>query len=289
MPKNADLPPRAGAGFKPAHFEDILSANLENAWFEIHAENYMGAGGPFHRILERLREDFALSVHGVGLSIGAAGPLDKDHLERLKYLCHRYQPEAFSEHLAWSSHSSGFLNDLLPLPYTEETLDTVCSHILQVQDVLGRPMLLENPSSYLSFAESTIPETEFLSEITKRTGCGLLLDVNNVYVSATNLNFDPDDYLSAFPFDEVAEIHLAGHATEEIEGEDILLIDAHDRPVSDPVWALYETVIRRTGPLPTLIEWDTDIPDWSVLRQDMDRANTVLEKAHSYRETANVA
>ncbi len=237
-----------------------------------------------------MRADYPLSVHGVGLSIGTAAPLDKDHLERLRRLCDRYEPDSFSEHLAWSSHSAGFLNDLLPLPYTEETLATVCTHIHQVQDVLKRSMLLENPSSYLSFAETTIPETEFLAEISRRTGCRLLLDVNNVYVSARNLNFDPLLYLEAFPLEEVAEIHLAGHATEEMEeGGDALLIDAHDRPVADPVWDLFETVIKRSGPLPTLIEWDTDIPDWIVLKQEMDQANRLLDKVSTGGEVSYVA
>ncbi|MCL4676626.1 MAG: DUF692 domain-containing protein, partial [Pararhodobacter sp.] len=247
-------------------------------FYEVHAENYMGAGGAPHAMLERLRRDHALSVHGVGLSIGGAGPLDGDHLARLRSLLDRYQPASFSEHLAWSSHGAAWLNDLLPMPYTDRTLATICDHIDQTQEVLGRRMLLENPATYVTFDESTWSETAFLSEIARRTGCGLLLDVNNVFVSATNHRTDPRAYLADVPLDRVGEIHLAGHEAEELD-DGPLLIDSHSRPVADPVWALYSEVIARTGPLPSLIEWDNDLPPFDVLLVEAARAATILKGA----------
>ena len=273
------LPPRPGVGFKPEHFAEIDSTRQPVGFFEIHAENYMGAGGPPHAKLTRLREDYALSVHGVGLSIGATQPLDCDHLARLRILCDRYQPESFSEHLAWSSHGEIFLNDLLPLPYTEETLALVADHIDEVQDTLGRQMLLENPATYLLFAESTIEETDFLHALAERTGCGLLLDVNNVFVAATNHNLDPYAYLARFPLDHVREIHLSGHSETVDDLGATLLIDSHDTPVKDPVWGLYETVIASTGPVATLIEWDNDVPAWPALRREAELAGAILDRA----------
>ncbi len=272
------LPALAGIGFKPQHFHAIQSTKPPLGFFEVHAENFMGAGGLPHAQLTALRQDYPLSLHGVGLSIGGADALNRDHLARLKALCDRYDPASFSEHLAWSSHGGDYLNDLLPLPYTPETLATVCAHITQVQDVLGRRMLLENPSTYVLFAQSTIPETEFLAEITRQTGCGLLLDVNNVFVCATNHRTDGQSYLADFPFDAVGEIHLGGH-TEETLPSGPLLIDAHGAPVADPVWALYAQVLARTGPMPTLIEWDNDVPDWPVLLAEADRAQTHIDRA----------
>ena len=273
----ARLPATAGLGFKPAHFEQIRADRRRVGFFEIHAENYMGAGGLPHAQLAALRADHALSLHGVGLSIGGAAPLDRDHLARLKTLCDRYAPASFSEHLAWSSHDGAYLNDLLPLPYTEETLATVCAHVDQVQDTLGRQMLLENPATYVLFAQSTIPETEFLRIIAARTGCGLLLDVNNLFVSCTNHRRDPWAMLEDFPLGAVGEIHLGGHAVEHLPSGP-LLIDAHGSPVADPVWALYADTIRRAGPLPTLIEWDNDLPDWPVLAAEADRASEILHR-----------
>jgi uncharacterized protein len=270
------LPPGAGVGFKPDHFDAIRSTRPALGFFEVHAENYMGAGGLPHAQLGALRADYALSLHGVGLSIGGADALDKDHLHRLRALCDRYQPESFSEHLAWSSHGGEYLNDLLPLPYTEETLARVSAHVAQLQDVLGRRILLENPSTYVLFEQSTIPETEFLAQLVARTGCGLLLDVNNVFVSATNHRTDPMAYLAAFPLDAVAEIHLGGHDEEQLPSGP-LLIDAHGSPVADPVWALYRAVLGRTGPLPTLIEWDNDLPAWPALLAEASRAQTLLD------------
>ena len=269
------LPSGPGLGFKPEHFAALRANPHPVEFIEIHAENYMGAGGPPHRMLDTLRADFSLSIHGVGLSIGGAA-LDKDHLARLKTLIDRYQPASFSEHLAWSSHGV-FLNDLLPLPYTEETLALVCDHIDQVQDALGRTMLLENPSTYVLFEQSIIPEVEFLTRISRRTGCGLLLDVNNVFVSCTNHRADPRAYLSDFTMENVEEIHLGGHAEEDLE-DGPLLIDAHGSPVADPVWTLYAEVIARIGPRPTLIEWDNDVPEYQTLRDEALRAAAILNR-----------
>ncbi|PWE28354.1 hypothetical protein C4N9_12410 [Pararhodobacter marinus] len=270
------LPRRAGLGFKAEHFEAALQAPV--AFYEIHAENYLGAGGAPHAMLTQLRADHALSVHGVGLSIGGAGPLDRAHLARVKALVDRYQPASFSEHLAWSSHGAAWLNDLLPLPYTDETLARICAHVDAVQSALGRPMLLENPATYVTFAASTWSEPDFLSEVARRTGCGLLLDINNVFVSAINHRSDPRAYLADFPLAAVGEIHLAGHEAEDLPGGP-LLIDSHSRPVADPVWTLYAEVIARTGPLPTLIEWDNDVPAFDVLTDEARRADRIMEGA----------
>jgi uncharacterized protein len=274
-----NLPARAGVGFKPAHFHDILAAAQPIGFFEVHAENYMGAGGPPHAQLGALRERYALSVHGVGLSIGSMRPLDRDHLARLKMLCDRYAPESFSEHLAWSSHGDVYFNDLLPLPYTRQTLARVAEHVDEVQTTLGRTMLLENPSTYVRIAGSTIPEVDFLAEISRRTGCGLLLDVNNVFVSAKNHATQPLSYLDAFPLDRVKEIHLGGHDEEMDDAGAPLLVDTHGSPVADAVWTLYAHIIARTGPIATLIEWDNDVPDWPTLRAQAVAAQTVLAGA----------
>jgi len=281
--KPSQLPRRAGVGFKPEHFAAINGATQPIGFFEVHAENYMGAGGPPHAQLGRLRQDYALSIHGVGLSIGSMQPLDKEHLARLKIVCDRYEPESFSEHLAWSTHDTTFLNDLLPLPYTEGTLEQVCAHIDEVQTLLGRQMLLENPATYLLFEESTIEETEFLAEVARRTGCGLLLDVNNVFVAATNHHMDAQAYLKRFPVQWVREIHLSGHSETIDDAGAPLLIDSHDTPVKDPVWALYEELIRRTGPIASLVEWDNDVPEWLVLRAEAEAAEAILKRAAAHR------
>ena len=273
------LPDRAGVGLKPEHIDTILAERPDVGFFEIHAENYMGDGGPPHRRLEAIRALYPLSLHGVGLSIGSPRPLDKAHLARLAALAKRYEPGMFSEHLAWSSHDAGFLDDLLPLPYTEETLALVSAHVDETQEALGRRMWLENPSTYLLFAESAIPETEFLGEIARRTGCGLLLDVNNVEVSATNHGFDPIAYLDAFPLEHVGEMHLAGYAEAEDEAGHPLLIDAHDTPVRPGVWALYERLVASVGRRPTLVEWDNEVPAWSVLHEEARRADRHAAKA----------
>ena len=274
---HTSLPTRPGTGYKPQHFAAILQDAGPVAWLEIHAENYMGAGGRPLAQLRHLAERFPISVHGVGLSIGGEGPLDRDHLDRLKHLVGWLNPASFSEHLAWSTHDGAYLNDLLPVPYTASTLTRVCDHIDLVQELLGRRMLLENPSTYVAFTETAMAEVEFLSQIARRTGCGLLLDVNNVYVSGTNQNYDPMAYLDAFPLHLVGEIHLGGHDEDRDDHGNRLLIDSHGAEVVDPVWALYAHVIARSGPRPTLIEWDNDVPDWPVLMAEAARAARVLE------------
>lgn len=271
-----DVPNRAGVGYKAQHLDGILKAPETVGWLEIHAENYMGDGGRPIAQLRHLREQFPISCHGVGLSIGAEGPLDADHLARLKHLVGWLEPGLFSEHLAWSTHESHFLNDLLPVPYTQKVVDQVVRHIDQVQDTVGRQMLLENPSTYVAFTESDRSEIDFLTEVAKRSGCGLLLDVNNVFVSATNQNYSPEGYIDAFPTECVVEIHLGGHEEDADDHGATLLIDSHSREVVDPVWALYEYTLATCGPRPTLIEWDNDIPDWEVLAAEMTRADQIL-------------
>ena len=272
------VPASAGVGFKPGHLIAILDDPGSVGFLEVHAENYMGDGGPPHRTLERVRRDFPLSLHGVCMSIGGPRPLDEDHLARFAALCDRYEPGVISEHLAWSTHEDMFLNDLLPLPYTAATLDHVCDHVDRMQEVTGRRMLLENPATYVLFDNSTMSETDFLAAIVARTGCGLLLDINNVFVSATNHGYSARDYLKAFPLAHVGEIHLAGHTEQEDDEGALLLIDSHNRPVADPVWTLYDEVIARTGPIPTLVEWDSDLPDWPVLRAEAESANAILRR-----------
>ncbi len=270
------LPAMAGVGYKPQHFNDILSNPAPVGWLEIHAENYMSAGGRPLAQLRHLAEQFPISVHGVGLSIGGEAALDADHLARLKLLCDWLQPASFSEHLAWSTHDGAFLNDLLPLPYTAATLARVVEHIDHVQNVLGRTMLLENPSTYVAFTETDMDEVEFLTEISQQSGCGLLLDVNNVYVSAINQNYDPLGYIRAFPLHLVREIHLGGHDEDRDSAGRRLLIDSHGAEVVDPVWQLYAATLAQGGPKPTLIEWDNDVPDWPVLTAEAMRAAALL-------------
>ena len=270
------LPPAPGVGYKPQHFSNIMADPGPVQWLEIHAENYMGAGGRPLAQLRHLAARFPISVHGVGLSIGGEGPLDADHLARLRHLCDWLNPASFSEHLAWSTHEGTYLNDLLPLPYTAATLSRVADHIDQVQEALGRRMLLENPSNYLAFAQTEMDEIAFLTELARRTGCGLLLDVNNVFVSCINLATDPQTYIDTFPLDLVGEIHLGGHDEEHDDFGAPLLIDSHGRDVADPVWALYAHAIRRGGLRPTLIEWDTDVPEWPILAAEAARAASLL-------------
>ncbi len=272
------IPARAGVGLKPEHYAEILDTRPAIGWFEVHAENYMGAGGAPHHFLTAIREHYPLSVHGVGLSIGADAPLDTDHLNSLKQVCDRYEPGLVSEHLAWSTHDGVYLNDLLPVPYNAETLGRVCEHIDQVQEVLRRRMLLENPSTYIRFDGSEMSELDFLAAIVGRTGCGLLLDVNNVQVSATNHAYDAVAYIDAFPHQHVGEIHLGGHADDEGDDGEPLLIDDHGSAVADIVWNLYAHTISRCGPVPTLIEWDNDVPAWAVLMDEAARADIVLSE-----------
>mgnify|MGYP000500930124 FL=1 len=271
------LPPAPGVGYKPQHYAEIMDDPGPVGWLEIHAENYMGDGGRPLAQLRHLSERFPISVHGVGLSIGGEGRLDPDHLARLKHLCGWLDPASFSEHLAWSTHEGAFLNDLLPLPYTPATVARVADHIDELQEAIGRRMLLENPSSYLAFAESTMSETDFLREVVARTGCGLLLDVNNVFVSATNLGLDARAYVADFPIEAVGELHLGGHDEDEDDHGAPLLIDSHGREVADPVWALLDYTLARSGAKPVLIEWDNDVPDWPVLEAEAARAAKVLE------------
>lgn len=272
------LPTAVGVGFKPQHFADVMENPGPVTWLEVHAENYMGAGGRPIAQMKELAQKFAISAHGVGLSIGGEGPLDPAHLKRLRHLMDWLNPASFSEHLAWSSHGVYF-NDLLPLPYTTATLDRVADHINTVQQTLGRQMLLENPSSYLWFEDSTMSEVDFLAAVVDATGCGLLLDVNNVFISATNLKMGARDYIDAYPTDHVGELHLGGHDEDTDDAGAPLLIDSHGREVADPVWELYRYTLAQTGPTPTLIEWDNDVPDWSALRAEAERAAAAMALA----------
>ncbi|WP_339496803.1 MNIO family bufferin maturase [Pseudomonas canadensis] len=274
------LPRRAGLGLKHEHFMDVLETSPDIGFFEVHAENYMVAGGPFHHYLGLIREQYPLSLHGVGLSIGGDGPLDRAHLARLAALIERYQPHSFSEHLAWSSHGPVFLNDLLPLAYDSATLQRVCEHVDQVQSTLKRPMLLENPSTYLQFQRSTQDETDFISEIIRRTGCGLLLDVNNVYVSCINHQRDPLAYIDALPLHAVGEIHLAGFAEDTDSLGDRLLIDDHGAPIDNAVWQLYEKVLAQVGSVATLIERDNQVPAFGVLLAEAQQADWHLSQVN---------
>jgi hypothetical protein len=271
------LPARPGLGLKPQHYAQIIAEKPDLGFFEVHAENYMGEGGPPHRYLSAICADYPLSLHGVGLSIGGEAPLDRDHLKRLRALVERYQPASFSEHLAWSSHDEGYLNDLLPVPYTPETLDRVVAHVDEVQQALGRRMLLENPSTYVLFEESTIEEVDFLAAIADRTGCGLLLDVNNVMVSVVNHRLDPVAYIDRFPVHHVGEIHLAGYDETIDDAGERLLIDAHGSRVRPDVFALYRHTIIRTGALPTLVEWDNNVPAFDVLMDEVRLVDEVLD------------
>ncbi len=271
----ADL---AGTSFKHEHLGAILAERPRNGFFEVHAENYMGAGGPPHRALESVRCDYPISLHGVCMSIGGPQRIDAAHLGRFAALVERYEPALVSEHLAWSTHQTTYFNDLLPLPYTEATLARVAEHIDEVQEAIRRPILLENPSTYVMFRDSTMKETDFIRELARRSGCGLLLDVNNVFVSATNHGFSALDYLSDFPLDRVGEIHLAGHAEQTGDQDEQLLIDSHDGPVADTVWTLFDIVLGRCGPIPTLVEWDSKIPDWPVLKAEAMAAQAIMDR-----------
>jgi hypothetical protein len=274
----------AGTSFKHEHLPAILADGKQDGFFEIHAENYMGAGGSPHDALTRIREDYPLSLHGVCMSIGGPRPLDKAHLRRFKALVDRYEPALVSEHLAWSTHGTTYFNDLLPLPYTRATLARVADHIDEAQETIGRPILLENPSTYVVFRESTMIEADFIRELVRRTGCGLLLDVNNVFVSATNHGYSALGYLADFPLEHVGEIHLAGHAEQADDEDELLLIDSHDGPVAGAVWKLFDIVIGRYGPIPTLVEWDNNIPDWPILKAEAAAARTILDRhAHMYK------
>lgn len=277
-PADARIPVKAGIGLREPHRDEFLAAGCPADWVEVHSENYLVPGGPRLAGLERVRRDRPLSCHGVGLSLGSAGGLDPDHLLRLRSLYDRLQPDLVSDHLSWSVTEDGsYLNDLLPLPYSEESLAIVAANVDHAQQALGRRILVENPSAYVAFADSAIPEGEFLAALVARTGCGLLLDVNNLFVSSTNLGFDRTAWLDGIPAAAVAEFHLAGHARVPIGNEE-LLIDDHGSPVCDPVMALFAEVLRRTGPRPTLIEWDTDLPPLATLLDEAARAQRVLDR-----------
>ena len=280
----SSLPLAVGVGFKGQHFPAIKNDDEGVDWFEIHAENYMLDGGPRKAMLLELAEDFPISCHGVGLSIGAPEPLDQEHLARLKTLIDWLQPTVFSEHLAWSTHEGVFFNDLLPLPYTKAVLDHVVAHVSQVQDTLGRQMLIENPSTYVHFAEHEMSEAEFITTLISRSGCGLLLDINNVYVSAQNQNTNAESYLRALPMKAVGEIHLGGHSVDTDDGGRSLLIDSHSAQVATPVWTLYRKVIEQYGAQPTLVEWDNDVPTWNVLQAEAKSANTIINDSLKYGE-----
>ena len=272
----AGSPGLVGIGLRAPHVAEIIATPPPVGWLEVHVENYLG-GGPAPRVLDAIRRTHPLSLHGVGLSLGSAEGLDRRHLERLAGLVRRIEPALVSEHLSWSITGGAYLNHLLPLPYTEESLELVCRHVSQSQEALGRRLLIENPSSYLRFRHSPIPEPEFLGELARRTGCGLLCDVNNVFVTCHNLGQDPAAYLAALPSDAIGEIHLAGHSSNDVDGR-IVLIDDHGSRVAPAVWALYEQAVRRIGPRPTLIEWDTDIPELRVLLEEAARAGRILEQ-----------
>ena len=271
------LPTSSGVSLKPKHYHTVLETMPKVGWFEIHPENYMGKGGPPHKYLTAIRGHYPLSMHGVGMSLGSACGIDEAHLNALSELVKRYEPEQVSEHISWSYANGIFLNDLLPLPYHQESLQVMSANIDRVQTALGRTILVENPSAYIDFNTSTWCEPEFLHELVKRSGCGLLLDVNNIYVSACNQGFDPYDYLSRIPNEVVGEIHLAGHAVQNVDGVEIR-IDDHGSPVKDPVWQLHEATLSQLGkPHPVLIEWDTDVPEFPVLLEESMKADEIVK------------
>lgn len=269
---------RAGVGFKPQHRGDLQAGDGDGLWLEIHAENLMMAGAPALRELDALRARHDISLHGVGVSLGSADGLDAEHLARLSAVAARCQPMLVSEHLAWSRQGGTFLPDLLPLPCDAATLRLVAAHVDRIQAVLGRRILIENPSAYFAWSDGPIAEPDFLRELARRTGCGLLLDINNVVVSAHNLGFDPRAYLAAFPVADVGEIHLAGHAIIPDPAGGTLRVDTHDRPVAPEVWALYLETIDRAGPVPTLIERDAAIPPFAALRAEAAHAAAILSR-----------
>ncbi len=274
------IPARAGIGLRSEHYQDVIAARPAVGFFEIHSENFFGPGGAPHRYLETIRADYPLSFHGVGMSLGSVDPLNREHCQRLKQLVDYYQPDLVSEHLSWSSFNGRYFNDLLPLPYTPEALHHVIDRVRQVQDTLQRQILVENVSSYLQYTHSTIPEWEFVAQVAEQSGCGILLDVNNIYVNAVNHDFDPRTFLGGVSAPTVKEIHLAGHTVNEFEDGSIL-IDTHDQLVCDEVWRLYRDAVRRFGPKPTLIEWDTNLPELSVLLDEANTAQTILEAPHA--------
>ena len=279
-----DRPPpdRAGVGLKSEHYRTVLETRPDLGWFEVHPENYMVDGGPPLRYLEAVRADYPLSLHGVGMSLGSCGPPPRDHLDRLKALVDRFEPFVVSEHLSWSRLGGRFLADLLPLPMTREALDAMAANVARAQDRLRRRILIENPSTYLRFDREEIPEPEFLAALARRTGCGLLLDVNNLFVCASNHAFDPCAWLDAFALEAVEEIHLAGHAVDDADGYPIR-VDDHGSAVSEEVWSLYREVIGRRGPVPTLIERDANLPPFEALLAEAHLADRAAREACAAR------
>ncbi|CAE6814044.1 MNIO family bufferin maturase [Paraburkholderia haematera] len=271
------IPACAGVGLRFRHHHEVVEGHPPVAWFEVHTENYMG-GGSAPGYLDAIRRDYPISLHGVGLSLGSAEGLDVRHLERVRDVIKRVEPGLVSEHLSWSISSSVYLADLLPLPMTEEALNIVCAHVDQVQTCLQRQISLENPSTYLRFHHSTIPEWEFLAEVARRTGCGILCDVNNIYVSASNHGWNALAYLDALPAESVTEVHLAGHSVRQLDRGQTIRIDDHGSRVAPPVWDLFEQALRRFGPVPTLIEWDTDVPALDVLMEEAAIAEAAIER-----------
>lgn len=274
------LPACAGVGFKAEHAGEILGGKASVGWFEIHPENYMVAGGPRLAMLADVCAQYPVSMHGVGLSLGGGDPLDARHLADLKRLVDRFNPAMVSEHIAWSSHEGLYMADLLPTPMTKTSLDHLVAAIDTVQSHIARRILIENPTSYLPLPQNSISELDFIIEAARRSGCGLLIDVNNIYISAHNLGFDAEAFVDGIPADLVGEIHLAGHE-RDANDQDSILIDTHSRPVADPVWALFDRLIARIGPKPTLIEWDNDVPSWPVLQHEAALADTRLNAVRS--------
>lgn len=266
----------AGIGLRSHHYKNVINSRPKIGWFEVHSENYFGKGGKPHYYLDLVRQDYPLSFHGVGLSLGSSNAVCFRHLDKLKNLIERFSPALISEHLSWSSTDGYHLNDLLPLPFTEEALEFFIERINQVQDYLNRTILIENISSYLEYAHSTMPEYEFMSLLTNHTGCGILLDVNNLYINSINHGWNAHEYLQNIPKGAVQEIHLAGHTVNQfVDGS--ILIDTHDKPITAAVWELYSDAIQCVGPKPTLIEWDKDLPEFSVLLDEAKKADKILE------------
>ncbi len=279
MRVRAAIPACAGIGLRSPHHRDALNSHAKTGWLEVHSENYFGKGGAPLRILDAIRADYPVSLHGVGMSLGSVDEPDMRHLRQLKDLIARIEPGLVSEHLCWNSFGGRYLNDLAPLPYTDATLAYLVRRISEVQDFLGRRILIENPSSYLEYEFSTYSESVFLNELARRSGCGILLDVNNVYVSCVNHGWNALDYLQDISAEQVGEIHLAGHSVKQVD-EQRILIDTHNGPVSDAVWQLYQCAVQRLGPVPTLIEWDADLPDWEVLVDEAAKADGYLENIY---------
>ncbi len=271
--KPATLPCTASIGLRAPHYREVLETLPDLGWVEVHSENFFGGGAPLHTLLQ-VREHYLISLHGFGMGLASPVPLDDSHLAALQQLCDAVQPASVSEHLSWNRVDGMVINDLLPFPYTREALTLVVRHVEQVQDRLGRQLLVENLSSYLNFSHSEMSEGEFLAELVRRTGCGILFDVENLYVNTRNLGVDATDFIRALPPDAVQEYHLAGYSMH-----DGCLVDTHDHAVYPEVWALYESVLQQIGPRPTLIEWDADIPALSVLTAEAAKAQSLMDKS----------